>query len=318
MNTVLASLRPSARGPLVTTDDVYGAVRNAMRATCERPAPSWSRSPCRCRSLRTNRSSAAIDDALDGADPADRDRPRDVADGVVFPVGAIVARAGARASPSMVDSAHAPGMLPVDVAPSAPTSGRATCTSGSARRRAPPSCGWRRSTATGPSARDFARSRSGIPGGVRLDRDARPDAVPGRARRDRLHGLVRLGAGDEHDHALAAYGRDIVEDRSEPRALVDDERFGSMSLVELPDGVAPTFDAALALQERLFDEHRIEVPMTWWNDRAFVRHVRPGLQRARGVRVLAAALRLPRRRPVGYLRDRVPKAIARYDRKAAP
>jgi isopenicillin-N epimerase len=74
-----------------------------------------------------------------------------------------------------------------------------------------------------------------------------------------------------HNRALAMRGRDLVASALGTGPQVDDERTGSMSVVELPPGAASTFDEALAIQERLFSEHRVEVPITWWRDRAFVR-----------------------------------------------
>ena len=71
---------------------------------------------------------------------------------------------------------------------------------------------------------------------------------------------------------------------------VGEERFGAMSLVELPAAVSSPAEG-LALQERLFDRHRIEVPVTAWDGRAFLRLSAQAYNAPQEYERLAAALR---------------------------
>ena len=70
---------------------------------------------------------------------------------IVLPVAEICAAARAAGALAIVDGAHAPGQLPLDLARSARTSTSGTATSGSAPRRAPASCGRWPSTRHGSS-----------------------------------------------------------------------------------------------------------------------------------------------------------------------
>jgi isopenicillin-N epimerase len=44
-----------------------------------------------------------------------------------------------------------------------------------------------------------------------------------------------------------------------------------MAIVALPDGYGATREEALAIQARLYESDRIEVPVACWNDRGYVR-----------------------------------------------
>jgi isopenicillin-N epimerase len=74
-----------------------------------------------------------------------------------------------------------------------------------------------------------------------------------------------------HNHALAALGRQTVAAAAGTAQLVDEGRFGSMSLVALPDGWVHGYEDALAFEAVLRDRHRVEVPVIWWDGRALLR-----------------------------------------------
>jgi len=71
----------------------------------------------------------------------------------------------------------------------------------------------------------------------------------------------------EQTHHLAQYARQQLVDLVGREPLVPDSRqwYGSMAHVPLPPG-----DAA-SLQQALWSEHRIEVPIITWNNRRWIR-----------------------------------------------
>jgi isopenicillin-N epimerase len=115
VNAVLNSLRFNAGDVLLTTDHVYGAVRHTMRYMAARWGASVIEAPVAMP--------VAADDAvLSAVEAAWSDRVKLLvidhvvsASAVVFPVAALVRFAHARGVPVLVDGAHTPGMLDLDI-----------------------------------------------------------------------------------------------------------------------------------------------------------------------------------------------------------
>lgn len=115
INAVLGSLRFAPGDVLLTTSHVYGAVRHALRHAAARWGAEVVEAPVGMKVAND----AAVVDAIE---QAWSERVRLVlvdhvvsASAVTFPVAAIVAFARARGVPVLVDGAHAPGMLDLDV-----------------------------------------------------------------------------------------------------------------------------------------------------------------------------------------------------------
>ena len=115
MNAVLRSLRFAPGDRIVTTDHVYGAVRNALRFAAERDGAEVVEVPVAMPLRGASEVADAIDSALDG-------RTRLVVvdhiaspSALVFPVAEIVRRVRARDIPVLVDGAHAPGQVDLEV-----------------------------------------------------------------------------------------------------------------------------------------------------------------------------------------------------------
>lgn len=80
------------------------------------------------------------------------------------------------------------------------------------------------------------------------------------------HGWNRVRA---HNHAMACWSQRFLCARwqVEPISPLDGSMLASMAAVRLPDGVQPRFTAPAELQAELYDRHRIEIPIIDWKGR---------------------------------------------------
>ncbi|MEH0935039.1 aminotransferase class V-fold PLP-dependent enzyme [Micromonospora psammae] len=193
----------------------------------------------------------------------------------LFPVAAIVGLAHERGVPVLVDAAHVPGMLPVEVGAIG-----ADFWVGNLHKwgYAP------RGTAVlvvAPPWRDRIEplvvsweQEAGFPGNVEwqatLDYTGWLSAPLG------LYTLRSLGADRvrAHNAALAAYGQRVVGDALGV-APADLPHPGgptvAMRIVPLPPGVATTLDAARALRTRIAERLAAEVAVMSWDGRGWLR-----------------------------------------------
>ena len=77
-----------------------------------------------------------------------------------------------------------------------------------------------------------------------------------------------------HNQAMAVWVQRLLCQRWNVRPISpsDGRMLGSMATVALPPPLADIDEAkALQLQQRLYQEHRIEAPIMRWGGRAFVR-----------------------------------------------
>ena len=289
VNTVVASLdlRPGDR--LVTTDHAYGAVRKAMRHACDR----WGASMAEVHVPLA----AAPDEVVAAFTAVMDERTRLVVvdhvtspTALILPVGAVVAACRDRGVPVLVDAAHAPGMLPVHV-----DALGADFWTGNLHKWV---CAPKGSAVlwVDPEHRDLhpLMVSHGYGQGLSAEFDwtGTADPTPYLAAPLAIDLLEGLGWDRlwRHNHALALHGRDAVAVALGTEPPVGEERFGAMSLVELPAAVSSPAEG-LALQERLFDRHRIEVPVTAWDGRAFLRLSAQAYNAPQEYERLAAALR---------------------------
>lgn len=115
VNTVLRSLAFGPGDEIVTTDHVYGAVRKALRFVAERSGARIIEAPLGYPGASPNGAAGAIEAALTG-----RTRLL-VVDSItsptalVLPIAEIIAAARRRNVPVLVDAAHSPGQMKLDV-----------------------------------------------------------------------------------------------------------------------------------------------------------------------------------------------------------
>jgi isopenicillin-N epimerase len=305
-NTVLRSLDLRAGDELLTTDHGYNACRNALQAVAERTGAQVVVARVPFPLTGPESVSEAVLGALTG-------RTRLVLldhvtsqTGVVFPVESLVPAIQARGVDVLVDGAHAPGMLPVDI-----EAVGAAYYSGNCHKWlcAPKGAGFlhvRRDrqkgirplvVSHGANSPRTDRSRFRLEFDWTGTRDPSAVLCVGRAL-EVVGGLVPGGWPEvrARNAALARRARTLLCEALGVPPPCPESMLGALATVRLPDDPGRPQDAPLdsdPLQSRLYERHRIEVPVFGWPDpvHRWIR-VSPHLHNSEAqVRFLAGALR---------------------------
>jgi isopenicillin-N epimerase len=284
-SAVLSSLRLNPGDELLVTDHIYGAVGFAARRVAER-------SGARVVTAEIPYAATA-DEVLDGFARRCSDRTRLViADEITsatarrFPVAALTEMAHACGAAILIDGAHAPGMLELDLDAGVSDTGA----SGGARRALPDyyvgnlhkwACAPRGTAVLWASPACRAQLLTpvvswseplGFP--ASFDQVGTADLTPWLAAPASIALFDRIGweRVRRYNTDLAAYGQHVVAEQLgiAPASLVLDEGL-HMAVVPLPRGVAGTQPEALALQERITTELGIEIALTAWGGRGLLR-----------------------------------------------
>jgi isopenicillin-N epimerase len=274
VSLVLQSVRLGPGDEVLLTDHSYGAVELAVRRQCRRAgatartvalplgAPAGE-AVARVRSaLRPGKTKLVIVDQLASATAQ------------ILPVQAIVAAAREHEIPVLVDAAHVPGMLPVNVDAIGADfwvgnlhkwafSGR-----GTALLSVAPA--WRRQI--DPLVVSWDQD-AGYP--LSVEYQGTLDYTPWLSAPAGLFVLRTLGieAVQEHNVALAAYGQRVVGAALglDPADLPDPGGPGSMRIVPLPVGLATTQAEAQALRQHISDKLATETAVNAWGGRGWLR-----------------------------------------------
>jgi isopenicillin-N epimerase len=275
VNTVLQSLRFEPGEELLTDDHEYNATLNAMQAVALRDGARVviARIPFPIRDAG---------DVLNAllAEVTPRTRLAVVSQvtsptGLVFPVEELVARLDARGIDTLVDGAHAPGMLPLELdrmAPAywtgnghkwlcAPKGAAVLWVRADRRERIHPVV-----VSHGANTPVVDRSRFRL----EFDWTGTPDPTPYLTLPAAIDWMPAHFDGWPQvmaaNHDLALLGRDIVANALGIEPPAPDSMLGSMAALPLPQ---PPDDAvAKALGHRLLFEDGIEVPIVIWPVRA--------------------------------------------------
>jgi isopenicillin-N epimerase len=281
VNAVVRSLRFSAGDELLTTNHGYNACRNALEVVAHRDGATVVVAPVPFP-LRASDPATAEDELVDAVLSAVTPRTRlalldhvTSQTALVFPVARLVAELEGRGIDTLVDGAHAPACCPWSSARWGPPTTPAISTNGSARPRGRASCtcggtGRRgcaqRSSATAPTppvaiaaARllEFDWIGTVDPSAVL----SVPEAI---ATLDRLDpgGWRGLAA---RNHRVVVAQRRRLAGQLEVELPCPDELLGTMAALPLPGRVAaPAPGPFDPLQDRLWQRHRIEVPVFVW------------------------------------------------------
>lgn len=275
VNAVLRSLTLEAGDEILTTSHVYPAVGKTIGYVCRRsgaravhvPVPF----PCQGPQDVVERISAAITDntrllVIDHVTSATA---------LVLPVEEIVAEARARGLPVLVDGAHAPGMLPINLPAIGADWYTGNChkwlcgCKGSAFLWANPESQLARDDVHPPVISHFLDSDWPAEFDYIGTRDYSPWlAVPEALAFLRALGVDRLL---EHNRKLVREGARLLEETLGISPAAPDSMLGSIITLPWPGPEEPSEDSALALRRHLWDEHRIELMLICFDARLWFR-----------------------------------------------
>ncbi len=282
---VLGSLGLRAGEEILLSDHGYGAVRLAAERLAARTG-----AVVRSVSIPLTATDDQVVEAFAGAvGPQTRFAAVDhitSPTAKLLPVRRVVAALRERGVLVLVDAAHAPGMLEVDVSAlgadfwlgnlhkwaltSRPTA-LLTVSAEQLPRMEPVVVSWRQPEGF-PAAQEFAGTLDytawlAAPAGLHLLRTLGPARVRQHNAELAAHGqrVVAAALGGARDYGPAAEELELAR----TNALGDDRL--SMRLVPLPPGVATDRPAALELRSRLASDDGVEVALDAWHDRGYVR-----------------------------------------------
>jgi isopenicillin-N epimerase len=274
VNAVLRSLPLGPGDELLTTTHVYPAVRQTLRFLLEQRGAAFRELEL---PLPLSGDDAIVDAVIGGLSPKTRLVIVDHVTSptaIVFPVQRIAAECAARGVDVLVDGAHAPGMLPLDVA-----SIGAAYYAGNLHK-------W----VCAPVGAAFIRVRPDRRQGIHpntishyLDEgfaaefgwQGTMDITPWLCAADAIEYFERWGWDRvrAHNHALAVWAGAMLARRWNVTPIVpaDGAMLGSMATVALPASLRAKYGDPIALQNLLYTTHRFELPVVDWGDAWWVR-----------------------------------------------
>ncbi len=276
MNAVLASLDLKAGDEIVTTDHCYGAVRQTLRHLAARSGMRVIEAPVpfplendevgveAVRCSLTPRTRLVVVDHVTSPTA------------LVFPVARLAALARAHGVPILVDGAHAPGMLALDIGALGVDWYVGNCHKW---LFAPRGCGFLWAAPERQQHLHPTVISHGFGHGFRAEFDwtGTRDHSPWLAVTAAIDFMERLGAGRvrARNHALAVDAAALLAGAWGGAPTAPPSLVGAMATLAIPAGVggdvATTREGAHALRRRLFNSHRIEVPFMAFGGRMWLR-----------------------------------------------
>jgi isopenicillin-N epimerase len=276
MNAVMRSLRFNPGDELLTTSHVYNAVRLTMKHLAEQAGAKYIEAlvPLPLKSL--DQVIAAIENAIT---PRTRLLVVDHVTSptaVVFPIERIIELCAKRNIDVLVDGAHAPGMIPLNVE----------------KLKAAYYAGNLHKWVCAPSGAGFLWVRPDRQPGIHpttishfIDQglaaefqwQATRDITPWLCVEDSITYMRGLGWEKvmQHNHAMATWVQSMLCDlwNVEPTSPLDGSILGSMITVQLPrqEHIKQKFATPEALKTPLYDRYKIEAPVIDWNGRWWIR-----------------------------------------------
>lgn len=277
VNTVLRSLALEPGDELLTTDHEYNACRNALEATAAR---AGARVVVATVPFPLESPDQVVEALLAAAGPRTRLLLVDHVTsqtGLVLPIARIVAALEERGIDTLVDGAHAPGMVPLDLRALGAAYYTGNCHKWICAPKGAALLHVRRdrqqrvrplSISHGANATREDRSRFRLEFDWTGTFDPTPFLCVPEALR-LLGGLLPGGwpALQEHNRRTALAARALLCEALGCAAPSPDEMIGSLASVPLPPGDGAPLRSALSLdplQDALLERHRVEVPVIPW------------------------------------------------------
>ena len=275
VNAVIRSLRFGDGDELLTTTHVYSAVRQTMRYLA-------GRAGARHVEMELPLPIRSPDDVVDAVAGALSERTRLLVidhvtspTAVLLPVGRIIELCAQRGVDVLVDGAHAPGMVDLDLGRLGPAYYTGNLHKWVCAPKGAALLWVRRDRHGGIHPNTISHFLD--EGLVRefgwqgtRDITAWLGAAESIEFMERTFGWARLR---RHNHELAVWAQALLAQawQVEPGTPADGSMLGSMATVPLPPEAARRFESAETLQARLYEQYRIEVPVIVWGDRWWVR-----------------------------------------------
>lgn len=276
VNAVLRSLRLAAGDELLTTDHAYAACRNTLDYVA---SVSGARVRVATIPFPVTSPDAIVDTVLAQVTPRTRVALLDHVTsptGLILPIERLVAELARRSVESLVDGAHAPGMVPLDLTALGAAYYSANCHKWLCTPKGSAFLWVRRDRQAGVHPLTISHGAKGERAGrsrFRLEFDwtgtQDPTAwltVPKAL--EYLGGLVPGGwpALMARNRALALEARRVLCEAVGTAPACPEAMIGSLASVLLPDSVKPEtgWRVPEPLQARLFDGWGIEVPIMRW------------------------------------------------------
>ena len=294
INAVLRSLELKPGDELLTTDHVYHAVRQAMRYTAKRAGAS-------VREARIELPVRSEEGILAAVMEGVNERTRLVVvdhvtspTALVFPVRRIVQECAKRGVDVLIDGAHAPGMVQLDVkalgaAYYAGNLHKWVCApKGSAFIWV---CDEKRARVHPNVISHFWSEGFALEFGWQGTRDIGAWL----ATVDAIRFMEKLGWERvmRQNHEMAVWAQEMLCERWEttPLSPTDGSLLGSMVTVRPPGKLADTpKDVMEKMQQRLYSEFKVEAPLVPWNGKMYVRVACQVYNTAEDVERLAGAM----------------------------
>ncbi|MEE8154098.1 MAG: aminotransferase class V-fold PLP-dependent enzyme [Phycisphaerales bacterium] len=273
INAVLRSLRFEVGDEILTTNHVYHAIRQTIRYVAERAG-------ARSIEVDIDLPIASPNDIMAPIEAALHDRTRLVVidhitstTAVLLPIDRIIDLCQQRGVDVLVDGAHAPGMIELDIESLGPAYYAANlhkwvCAPKGAALL------WVRPDRQGSIHPNTISHFLNEGLAAEFAWQGTRDITAWLCAADAIEFMAGIGWPRirTYNHELAVWVQAMLSERwaVQPSTPRDGSMLGSMATIALPDE-AKAAGTVEAFQARLYDEHRIEVPVLEWNQRWWVR-----------------------------------------------